>query len=63
MTTIAYRRGSERLTGAASLKHRIPAVGVGSYLDNAQRLSNTLIRCGCGFESRYPLTGQKPLSQ
>ena len=24
---IAYRRGSKRLAGAASLKHRMPAVG------------------------------------
>lgn len=63
MTLIANRRGSKRLAGAASLKHRVPAVGVCSSLDIAQRLSNSLLSCGCGFESRYPDTGQKPLHQ
>ena len=63
MSLIANRRGSKRLTGAASLKHRVPAVGVCSRLDIAQRQSNSLISCGCGFESRYSTTGQKPLQQ
>ena len=37
MSTIIHSRGSQTLAGAASLKHRIPVVGVDSrYLDVAQ---------------------------
>jgi hypothetical protein len=44
---IAYSRGSQRLAGAASLKHRMPAM-VGALRiqsDIAQWQSNSLISC------------------
>ena len=36
MSTIIYGRGSKHLAGAASLKHRMPVIGVASCLDIAQ---------------------------
>lgn len=53
----SYRRGSERLAGAASLKNRMPAVAgtFGCQTDIAHLVRATAPQAvGSGFESRYP---------
>lgn len=44
---IANSRGSKRLTGATSLRNRMPAIdwAFSTHLDIAQWQSNSLIRC------------------
>ena len=56
---IAYSRGSKRLAGAASLKHRMPAIIRASrgHLVKAQWQSNSLI--SCRLRVRIPLTNSK----
>ena len=54
---IAYSRGSQSLAGAASLKHRMPAV-IGTFRiqpDIAQWVEQQPVTAvGRGFDSRFP---------
>jgi hypothetical protein len=54
---IAYSRGSKRLAGAASLKHRMPAL-IGPFCihwDIAQRIEQQPLR-SCLLRVRFPLS-------
>jgi hypothetical protein len=53
---IAYSRGSERLAGAASLKHRMPAIhtAFGALGHSSMGRATACQAVGCGFNSRFP---------